>query len=175
MALQNTDLFIVERSGIQYKMTADQIADFIGAVRDFTVADITARDALTDTKVGDRVFVVDASGDSTVTSGYATYRVDSTTPLSFTKLSEQESMDLVINTPSNLGYTAAPNQGSITNDNGSGAIIPVVNATNAGLATPAMLANSHEAATVGLTSATNPINISGQELTFGIDQLTALP
>ena len=46
MALQNSDLFIVERAGERYNMTADQIADFVGAVRDFSAADIAARDAL---------------------------------------------------------------------------------------------------------------------------------
>ena len=67
MALINTDLFIVERSGVQYKMTADAIADFVGAVRDYTTATITSRNLLTGLNVGDRVFVTDASGDATVT------------------------------------------------------------------------------------------------------------
>ena len=81
MALANTDLFIVERGGAQYKMTANQIADFVGAIRDFTVADIAARNLLTGLKVGDRVFVTNATGDSTVTSGWAVYRVASIGPI----------------------------------------------------------------------------------------------
>lgn len=180
MALQNTDLFIVERAGVQYKMASDQIADFIGAVRDLTA--VTYNDMLADSfiggqtaKVGDKVFIADASDDPSVDTGYAGYRVDSVFPITVTKIYEQESMDLVINTPSNLGYTPTPNQGTITNDNGTAAVIPIVNVTNAGLATPQMFADTHIPATTGLTAGANPINISGQELTFGIDQLTPLP
>lgn len=43
-----------------------------------------------------------------------------------------------------LGYTAAPSGGSVTSSTGTAASIPDVDATNAGLATPAMLANSHQ-------------------------------
>lgn len=176
MSLQNNDLFIVQRGGVQYKMTATQIADFVGAVRDYTVADITARDAQTGMSVGDRIFVTDASADSTVDSGWAIYRVQSTGPNTFFKVQEQEGMDLVITGESNLSYSASPTQGSITNDNGSGAVIPVVDGTNAGLATPQMLANSHLPASAGLTPGTNPINVNAsQELTFDINQLQSLP
>lgn len=179
MALQNADLFIVERAGVQYKMTADQIADFVGAVRDETVADIAARDALTnaDIKPGDRVFVTDASADANVDSGWAIYRVVSTGPNVFEKIQEQESMDVVIDNTTNLGYTASAASGTITSDTGTDAIIPLVDGTNAGLASPQMFNDSHVPAVTGLTAASNPINIvaATQELTFGITQLTALP
>lgn len=58
------------------------------------VADITARNALTLTK-NTQVLVLDATGDSTVAAGAATYlyRVSTT---SWIKLSEAESMDLVL-------------------------------------------------------------------------------
>jgi len=58
------------------------------------VANIAARDALTLTK-NTQVLVLDATGDSTVASGAATYlyRVSTT---SWIKLSEAESMDLVL-------------------------------------------------------------------------------
>lgn len=58
------------------------------------VANIAARDALSLTK-NTQVLVLDATGDSTVTSGAATYlyRVSTT---SWIKLSEAESMDLVL-------------------------------------------------------------------------------
>ena len=58
------------------------------------VADITARNALTLTK-NTQVLVLDATGDATVQSGAATYlyRVSTT---SWIKLSEAESMDLVL-------------------------------------------------------------------------------
>jgi hypothetical protein len=39
--------------------------------------------------------------------------------------------------PTNLGYTAAPTQGTVTNSNGTSAVLPVVDATNAGLMIPA--------------------------------------
>lgn len=168
MALQTTDLFIVERGGVQYKMTADQIRQFLGT--NFIVADIAARDALTLVS-GDEVYVVDATADSTVDAGGAKYIYDGT---DFIKVAEDESFDVTIS-PANLGYTASPTGGTITNTNGTGASLPVVNATNAGLATPAMFQNNHVAATTGGSATSNPINISGQEFTFGINQLTSLP
>lgn len=174
MALLDTDLFIVERSGVQYQMAADQIADFVGAVRDFTATDITARDALTGLNAGDRVFVTDASSEADVDAGWAVYRYDGS---AFEKIQEQESMDLTISASTNLGYTVSAASGTITNDTGTDAVIPLVDGTNAGLASPAMFTNSHVAATSGLTAATNPVNINAgtQVATFGITQLDALP
>jgi len=176
MALQNTDLFIVERGSVQYKMTPDQIADFLGATRDYTVADIAGRDALPNLNVGDKIFVTDATSEPDVDLGWAIYRVSSTGPNVFVKISEQESLDLVVVGATNLSYNPSPTQGEITNDTGDNAIIPAVNGTNAGLATPAMFLAAHNAASPGLTPATNPININGsQQITFGITQLDALP
>lgn len=111
MALINNDLFIVERAGVQYKMTADQIATFIGAIRDYTVANIADRNALTGLKVGDRVFVADATADATILTGWAIYRVASLLPNVFSKIQEQESMDIVITThnPATAGGTAQSN------------------------------------------------------------------
>ncbi len=57
------------------------------------VADITARDALTPEE-GLIAYVVDATGDSTVTSGGASYIYDGS---NWIKISEFESMDAVIN------------------------------------------------------------------------------
>ena len=57
------------------------------------VADITARDALT-SEEGLIAYVVDATGDSTVTSGGASYIYDGS---NWIKISEFESMDAVIN------------------------------------------------------------------------------
>lgn len=111
MALSNNDLFIVERAGLNYKMTANQIADFVGAIRDFTVANIADRNALTGLTVGDRVFVTNATADATVTTGWAIYRVSSIAPNVFAKIQEQESMDIVITThnPASAGGTAQSN------------------------------------------------------------------
>lgn len=174
MALQNTDLFIVERAGVQYKMTAEQIADFVGAVRDYTVADIAARNALTGLNEGDRVFVTDASADATVDAGWAVYRFNGT---NYEKIQEQESMDLVIQASTNLGITQTGASITITNDTGTDAVIPLADGTNAGLMSPTQFNNQHVPVVMGLTTASNPLNIvpATQELTFGITQLTALP
>lgn len=174
MALQSTDLLIVERAGVQYQMTADQIADFVGAVRDFSAADITARDALVGVTQGDRVFVTDASSEADVDSGWAIYRFNGAT---YDKVQEQESMDLVITASTDLSYTASAASGTVVNSAGTDAIIPLVDGTNAGLASPAMFNNSHSAAAAGLTAAANPVNVDGptQVVTFGITQLTPLP
>lgn len=176
MGLINSDLFMVERSGVQYKMTAEEIANFVGAVRDFTAATIAARDLITGLTVGDRVFVTDASSDSTVSASWAVYRVQSVGPIVFEKIQEQESMDLVISATTDLAYTAGAASGVVTSSTGTDATIPLADGTNAGLMPPAMFTNSHEAATPGLTAGTNPINISGtQVVTLGVTQLTALP
>ena len=177
MPLQSTDLFIVERSGVQYKMTATQIADFVGAIRDFTVADISGRNALTGLKVGDRVFVTNATGDTTVTTGWAIYRVSSVGPNVFAKVQEQESMDLVINASTNLTATISAASIVINSDTGTDATIPLATASLAGLASPSMFTNEHVKTVAGLTTASNPINVnaSTQSVTFGITQLTALP
>lgn len=180
--LVSTDLFLVERAGVQYKMTAEQIATFVGAVKDLTATSYANLLAGTFVggavaKAGDRVFVADATGDTTVASGWAIYRVTSIEPIVVTKIQEQESMDLVINTVTNLGYTPSAASGTITNDKGDDAIIPLVDATNAGLASPSMFTNEHVKAVAGLTAAANPINVNAttQAITFGITQLTALP
>lgn len=175
--LNNTDLLIVERAGVQYSMTADQIAVFVGAAGKVNVPTIADRDALTsaEIQIGYEVFVADASDDSSVTAGWAKYRVDGIAPITFIKLSEQEGLDTVIVSASNLTATSTPSVVEISNDNGDGAIIPAVSLTNAGVATPAMLANSHVPATKAGTSGTNPVNITGQEIGFGIAQLVSLP
>lgn len=56
-------------------------------------ADIPGRDALTPTS-GQIVYVVDATGDSTVTSGAASYIYDG---VNWQKVSEFESLDVVLN------------------------------------------------------------------------------
>lgn len=169
MALIDTDLFILERGGVLYKMTASQIKTFVRA--NYIAANIAARDALV-LDVGDEVYVIDASADPTVTSGGAKYIWDGT---AFLKIAEDESFDVTI-APTNLSYTPSPTNGLLTSSTGTDATIPVVNSTNAGLATPAMLANSHVAATAALTASTNPITVSGgQAIGFSISQLAALP
>lgn len=182
MALQNTDLFIVERSGVQYQMTATQIADFVGAVRDLTATSYANMLAGTFVggdiaKVGDRVFIADASGDASVDSGYAGYRIDSIEPIAVTKIYEQESMDITVSAATNLGTTITAASITITNDNGTGAVIPLADGTNAGLMPPSAFTAIHNPASSGLTAATNPVVVNGgtQEITFNITQLDPLP
>lgn len=61
----------------------------------YVVADIAARDALAPTVVT-QALVVDATADATVASGAATYVFNPTGSV-WTKISEHESMDLVVN------------------------------------------------------------------------------
>lgn len=170
MALQNTDLFILERAGVRYKMDAAQLKTFLQA--NFITADIAARDALS-AETGDEAYVVDASADATVTTGGAKYIYDGT---NWVKIAEDESFDVTI-APTNLSYVPSPTNGTVESSTGSNATIPLVDATNAGLATPAMFAASHPAASAGLTPATNPVNVNGttQAVTFDIAQLAPLP
>ncbi len=73
------------------------------------VADITARDALT-LSANAMVLVTDASGDSTVDSGAALYAYDKAND-TFTKVSEYESMDVVVSWTNIQGRpTSTPSQ-----------------------------------------------------------------
>lgn len=182
MGLLSTDLFLVERAGVQYKMTSDQIATFVGAVKDITAT--TYANMLAGTfvggvvaKSGDRVFISDATGDTTVVSGWAIYRITSISPIVVVKIQEQESMDLNINAITNLSLQRDASSATILSDTGTDAIIPLATSTLAGLASPSMFNNEHVKAIAGLTTASNPVNVnsSTQAITFGITQLTALP
>lgn len=174
MAIQLTDLLLINRGGVHYKATAQDMItlaqDNLGTV-EYTAADITARDALTGLTDGDRVFTTDASGDATVASGWAVYRYNSG---AFTKIAEQESLDVSL--VANLSYVAAPSGGTVNVDTGgTGATIPDVDGTNAGLATPAMFNNSHVAATLTGAATTKLLTLTGQQLGFDIAQLTTAP
>jgi len=66
-----------------------------GQTKMTVVADITARDALTSMNIGDQCWVLDASDDSTVTSGAAKYIYQDSTN-GWVKTAEAESMDVVV-------------------------------------------------------------------------------
>lgn len=170
MALTGTDIFIVERGGIDYQMPASDLKTFVQA--NYIAADITARDVLT-VDTADEVYVVDASADPTVTTGGAKYIWDGA---AYVKMAEDESFDVTI-APTNLGYTAAPSGGTVTSSTGTDSTIPDVDGTNAGLATPAMFTNSHVPATSAGSTATNPviINAGTQVTSFSISGLALLP
>jgi hypothetical protein len=171
MALQSTDLLVVERGGVQYQLTVNALRQFIGT--NYVVADIAARDALSASdglSEGDRAFVVNASADATVNSGSAEYIYDGT---SWIKVTEVESLDLTGATPTNLSYNSSTD--TIVNDNGTNVTLPTVTGTNNGLATPAILNNSHSAASSGGSSSTNPVVVNGgtQVITFSIANLAS--
>ena len=82
---------IINSSDIQAMIDA-AVANVTSGIE--IIADIAARDALTPTN-GKYVLVLDATGDSTVTSGAASYVWYSTTS-QWIKLTEYESMDMTI-------------------------------------------------------------------------------
>ena len=192
MALLGTDLLAAERAGTLYKITGADIVALVASsvgTTERVVADIAARDALTGLTIGDQVFVTDATGDATVTTGGAIYRW---TGAGWNKIFEAEGMDAVSAT-SNLAYVAGPSSGATTNSNGSGFTIPAVDGTNAGLMLPAhkvkvdhltvtaatnldtVRVASHAAATLAGSSTTNPLTLAGQVIGFSIAQLSAAP
>lgn len=82
---------IIKQSDIQAMINST-----IAAANELTiVANIAARDALSPTKVM-YVYVQDATGDATVSSGGATYMYNPATS-AWIKVSEAESMDVVLN------------------------------------------------------------------------------
>lgn len=192
MALQTTDVLAIARAGTNYRITA---ADIINLVKDsvgtseLEAATISARDALTGMSLGDRVRVLDATGDGTVTSGWAIYTWSGSV---WIKMAEQEGLD-VSSSVTNLGYTPGAGSGLVTSSTGASATLPAANGTNAGLLLPggfnklgfltvtsatdldAMRTASHAATTTTGTSATNPISLSGQALSFNIAGLTLAP
>lgn len=138
MALSPSDLFVVQVGANIRKTDLAAITAYIQSQlgsTEYVAADISARDqtSLTNTLTpGDMVFVTDASADPTVTSGWAIYRWNGS---AYTKLAEQEAIDVSITT--NLGYTAAPGEGTVTSSNGTNATLPAATLTNAGLLLPA--------------------------------------
>lgn len=192
MAVQGSDYFIIERAGAVYSTLASDILAYIQenvGTSQFEVADIAARNALTGLSLGDRVFVVDASADATVTTGWAIYVWRGA---AFTKVAEEEGLDVVAG-GANLSYTASPTQGVVVSSSGTDATIPAGNGTNAGLMVPAqfnklgnitvtaatdldaMRGASHAAVGLAGTTNSNPLTLSGQTLGFSISQLTAAP
>jgi hypothetical protein len=78
MALQTTDTLAISRAGTNYKITGTDIINLIKdsvGTSEVEVANIAARDALSagSKSIGDRVRVLDATGDGTVTTGWAIY------------------------------------------------------------------------------------------------------
>lgn len=192
MTVQTSDLLVIERGGVSYQTTAQDVINFMTdnvGTSERVVANITARDALTGLTIGDRVEVTDASADATVNAGWAIY---THTGAGFKKVAEEEGLDVVVGT-SDLGFTRTATNGTVTNSNGLDATIPGANATLAGLFSSAdfnklslisataavdldaLDSASHDAVTTQGTATTNPIQVTGQELSFSISSLSAAP
>lgn len=222
MTAQTGDFVPISRAGINYKVTAQDIADLgsttvidnltsssttaalsanqgrslkalidgLGDIR--SAADITARDALADLSANDVVHVSD-DGDGK----WARYFVISTTDgtganSTFEKINDEDALNAGLGA-TNLGYTAAPTQGTVTNSSGTDAVIPAATGSDAGLILPAektkvghltvtaptdldnMRGDSHAAATTSGSATTNPIVVTGQALSFSIENLATAP
>jgi hypothetical protein len=192
MALQGSDYFLINRAGVHYKLLASDILAYISGnigSTEFDVANIAARNALTGMTTGDRVFVADATGDATVSAGWAIYAWRGS---AFTKIAEQEGLDVTV-AGTNLTYTAAPTNGTVVSKTGNDATLPLADATNAGLLASApftklgfltvagntdldaIRAASHAAATTQGTATTNPVTLTGQAIGFSISNLASAP
>ena len=192
MALLGSDNLAIDRGGTLYRILGSDVLSYVESqigTSQYEVADITARDALSGLSVGDRVFVVDASTDATVTSGWAIYVWRGS---AFTKMAEEEGLDVSVG-GANLGYSAGATNGVVTSSTGTDATLPLADGTNAGLLGPAdftklsnltvtsatdldaIRAASHAAVTTAGSATNNPIVVSGQELSFSIANLTGAP
>lgn len=193
MALQGSDLFLISRAGTHYKLAGSDILAYIQAnvgTSEYEVANIAARNALSNLSVGDRVFVTDATGDATVATGWAIYVYRGVG--TWTKMAESEGLDVVVG-GADLSYTSGTTSGIVVSSSGADATIPAATASIAGLMVPAQFnklgfiavtqavdldaieAASHAAVTLSGSAATNPLTLSGQQLGFSIANLTAAP
>lgn len=192
MALQGTDLFVVQRGPTVYSMRGSDILAYVQSnvgTSEYHVADIAARNALTNLSMGDRAFVVDATADATVSSGWAIY---AWLGASWSKVAEQEMLDITAG-GADLSYSSSAVEGVVNSSTGTDATIPAATGSIAGLMLPGQftkLSNitvtaatdldairnaSHAAVTLGGTTNTNPLTISGQQLNFSISNLTLAP
>jgi hypothetical protein len=193
MALQGSDLLIISRAGTHYKILGSDVLAYIQAnvgTSEYEVATIAARNALTGLSVGDRVLVNDATGDATVTSGWAIYVYRA--PSTWTKMAEAEGLDVVVG-GCDLTYTSGASNGIVVSSNGADATLPAATAAIAGLMVPAQFNKlgfltvtaatdldalrtaSHAAVTLSGSASTNPLTLSGQQLGFSIANLTTAP
>jgi len=195
MAVQGSDYLMISRGGVLYKVLASDVLAYIqGAVgtAEYRVANIAARNALdASMSVGDRVMVDDATADATVSAGWALYQWLSSGV--WRKIAEAESLDITVGGNTNLSYSPSPTNGVVLSDTGNDATIPAADGTNAGLMLPvhftklgnitvtgavnldALLSSSHAAVTTAGSAATNPIVVTGQQLSFSIVNLTSAP
>jgi len=132
--------------------------DALGTV-EHEAATISARDSLVGLVAGDRVFVQDASADSTVSSGWAIYRYNGTT---YFKIAEAESLDVVA-APADLSYVAATR--TVTSSTGTSAVLSLADAVNAGLLSSAKLSE--------IGTATAGVATNAADIATNADDITA--
>ena len=195
MAVQGSDYLMISRGGVLYKVLASDVLAYIqGSVgtAEYRVANIAARNALDSSmSSGDRVMVDDATADATVSSGWALYQWLSSGV--WRKIAESESLGITVGGATNLSYSPSQTNGVVLSDTGTDATLPAADETNAGLMLPVhftklgnitvtasvnldtLLASSHVAVTTAGSPATNPIVVSGQQLSFSIVNLTSAP
>lgn len=193
--MQLTDWLVVSRATQHFKATAQDIVNLVTdniGTSEFTATTIADRDtSITTQTLGDRVYVTDASTDGSVDAGWAIY---TWTGSAWKKVAEEEGLDVVIEIV-NLGNTPTPTGVTITNSSsGSGTLLPLADAINAGLMTPAMFTQlghltvtaptdlddmrtkSHVAVTTAGTAQNNPIQVdANQVLSYSIESLDTLP
>lgn len=195
MPIVSSDSFMISRAGALYKTNASDLLAFMQTnlgTSEYRVADITARNALNSSMtIGDRVMVDNATGDATVSSGWALYQWLASN--SWRKIAEQESVDVSVGGATNLTYSASSTNGVVISDTGTDANLPAADGTNAGLLLPggftklgfltvtaatdldAMRTTSHAPVTLAGSASTNPLVLTGQQLSFSIANLTAAP
>ena len=113
MAFQGSDQFAISRSGTLYKVTGADVLAYVQSnvgTGEYVVSDIAARNALNASmSLGDRAIVNDATGDSTVATGWAIYVWMASN--TWRKVAEQEGLDVTVAThdPVTLGGSASTN------------------------------------------------------------------
>ena len=194
MPLQGSDALPISRAGTNYKILGSDILAYVQSnvgTGEYVVADITARNALNaNMTLGDRVIVNDATGDATVTAGWAIYVWMAAN--TWRKVAEQEGLDVVVG-GADLTMVVGATNIQVNSSSGSDIILPLATAALSGLQSPANFAKdnfltvtaatdldairtaSHAAVTVSGTAASNPISIAGQILSFNIAALASAP
>ncbi len=135
------------------------------------------------------MFVVDATGDATVSTGWAIYVWRGA---AYTKVAEQEGLDVVVG-GTNLSMVQGATDVQVNSSTGADIALTAATATLAGLLLPAqfnklgfltvtaatdldaMRTASHAAVTTAGSATTNPITVTGQSLNFSIANLTTAP
>ena len=152
-----TDKIIIKSGSTTGTKTPDELYAYFltkGIRPETSVLTVPALLALTGVLADQSFFVQDATGDPTVTAGWALYRSTVSNPSSisqYIKIAEQEALDVQVVV--DLGYTPSATDGVVTSNLGQNATLPLATASNAGLLSPADKAKSD------LITATSAVNL----------------